>query len=154
MLHFLYDWSGKSVLIAPFSAVNESIWEHLKLLYFPMLLFALVESRYVAGTYKNFWCVKLAGIMSGLLLIPMLYYTYTGALGVKVDWLNITIFFVTAACSYYLETRILQTDKQKCLPGLALSFVLLIGVLFVALTFAPPHIPLFQDPQTGSFGSA
>ena len=152
LLHFLYDWSGQSVLIAPFSAVNESIWEHLKLLYFPMLLFALVEDRFFADTYRNFWCVKLVGMGAGLLLIPTLYYTYTGALGVKADWLNITIFFVTAAYSYYLETRLLQKNAGKCLPWVALGLLLLVGVLFVALTFLPLHIPLFQDPQTGSFG--
>ncbi|MBE7055804.1 MAG: hypothetical protein E7392_06810, partial [Ruminococcaceae bacterium] len=43
ILHFLFDWTGGSVLVAPFSAVNESIFEHMKLLFFPMLLFAFVE---------------------------------------------------------------------------------------------------------------
>lgn len=43
LLHFLYDISGESLLVAPFSAINESIWEHMKLLYFPMLAFAWIE---------------------------------------------------------------------------------------------------------------
>ncbi len=71
LLHFLYDWSGQSLLIAPFSAVNESIWEHMKLLFFPMLLFAAAESRFISGKYPNFWCAKLLGIAAGLLLIPV-----------------------------------------------------------------------------------
>ena len=34
------------------------------------------------------------------------------------------------------------------LPGL----ILLIGGVFTALTFYPPHIPLFEDPVTGTYG--
>ena len=43
ILHFLYDWTGGSILISPFSGVNESTWEHMKLLYWPLFLFALIQ---------------------------------------------------------------------------------------------------------------
>ena len=36
--HFAFDFFGQSRLIAPFVPVNESTWEHLKLLFFPFLL--------------------------------------------------------------------------------------------------------------------
>ena len=35
LLHFTYKWSNKNMLVGAFSAVNESTWEHLKLLFFP-----------------------------------------------------------------------------------------------------------------------
>ena len=38
LLHFLFEWTGKSIFVAPFAAVNESIWEHMKLLFVPMFL--------------------------------------------------------------------------------------------------------------------
>ena len=57
ILHFLYDWTDKSLLIAPFSGVNESTWEHMKLLFFPLFIFALIQSRFFKD-YKNFWCIK------------------------------------------------------------------------------------------------
>ena len=44
LLHYLYEWTGESVLVAPFSGVNESTWEHMKLLYFPLFVFAVVQS--------------------------------------------------------------------------------------------------------------
>jgi len=153
LLHFLYDWSGQSVLIAPFSAVNESIWEHMKLLFFPMLLFAAVESRFLAGKSPNFWWAKLLGIAAGLLLIPVLYYTYTGALGISADWFNITIFFIAAGVTYCLEARLLQVGKPDWpYPLAAVFLLLLIAVFFVLFTFSPLQIPLFQDPQTGHLG--
>lgn len=150
LLHFLYDWTGQSIWAAPFSAVNESVWEHMKLLFFPMLIFALVESRFVRKTYPNFWCVKLVGTVLGLALIPVLYYTYTGALGVSADWFNIAIFFICAAAAFRLETRLLKKGWSCRFPGL--PFLLLLSLAFVLLTFFPIRIPLFQDPVTGSFG--
>ena len=86
-LHFLYDLLGKSVFIAPFSGVNESTWEHMKLLFWPMLVFAITESFFFQDR-ENFWCVKLRGILLGLILIPVIFYTYNGAVGKSPDWLN------------------------------------------------------------------
>lgn len=40
--HFLYDWSGQNPVVGLFTPVNESIWEHMKLLFFPMLLYSLI----------------------------------------------------------------------------------------------------------------
>ena len=94
LLHFLYDWLGKSPLIAPFSGVNESTWEHMKLLFWPMLLFAAVQSFFFRER-QDFGCVKLRGSLLGLVLIPVIFYTYNGAIGRSPDWLNITIFFVS-----------------------------------------------------------
>lgn len=80
ILHFLYEWTGNSILVAPLSGVNESTWEHMKLLYFPLFLFALVQSRFLRDR-KNFWCVKLLGTVLGLILIPVLFYTIHGIVG-------------------------------------------------------------------------
>ena len=92
-LHFLFDLTGGSLPAALVSAVNESIWEHMKLLYVPLTLFALIGGRCMAMNYPGYWCAKWWGTLAGLATIPLLYYTYTGALGVKADWFNIFIFF-------------------------------------------------------------
>ena len=44
LLHFMYEWSGKNSLVALFSNVNESTWEHLKLLFYPAFIFAIIQS--------------------------------------------------------------------------------------------------------------
>ena len=109
LLHFLYDWLGGAVFVAPFSGVNESTWEHMKLLFWPMLIFALFERLFFKGE-TNFWWIKLKGIALGLLLIPVLFYTYNGAVGKSPDWLNIAIFVVSAAVAYLWETKQLQKN--------------------------------------------
>ena len=152
LLHFLYDWTDGSLLAAPFSAVNESTWEHMKLMYFPMLIFALIQSRFFRER-RDYWCIKLAGILTGLALIPVLFYTLGGILGSTPDWVNIAIFFVSAAVAFITETRLFKKDSLNCgVPLTAFAVILLIGVLFVVLTFATPQIPLFQDPISGRYG--
>ena len=152
-LHFLFDWSGKSTVVGLFSAVNESIWEHMKLLYYPALLFAVIEWAFWGGAVEQFWCVKLAGLLFGLALVPVLYYTYTGAFGVEKDWFNIAIFFLAAAAVYWLESRLFGlTPACQLPPGLCLGAIGLIGAAFVMLTFSPPRWPLFADPVTGTYG--
>lgn len=153
LLHFLFDWTGGSAIAALFSAVNESIWEHMKLLYYPMLIFAFVEYSQWGKKTPQFWCIKLIGILAGLALIPILYYTYTGILGLSADWFNITIFFIAAAAAFYLETKLFTKDK-KCKISTDKAFVILclIGIAFTALTFTTPKRPFFRDPLTGTYG--
>lgn len=152
-LHFLFDLSDHSVIAAIFSAVNESIWEHMKLIYYPMLLFALIEFQFRGKDHKAFWCIKLVGILFGLTLIPVLYYTYTGIFGVSVDLLNITIFFLSAGLAFWVESKLFQKENGCCLSSRT-SFILIcmIGVVFTLLTFFTPEIPFFKDPVTGSYG--
>lgn len=153
LLHFLFDWTGGSVIAALFSAVNESIWEHMKLLFYPMVIFALIEYHAWGRDCKSFWCVKLIGILIGLALIPVLYYTYTGILGMSADWFNITIFFIAAGLTFWLETKLFQ-NGIACLihSKSAFVFICLIAIVFTVFTFTPPHIPLFEDPVTGTYG--
>ena len=153
LLHFLYEWTGESVIVGLFSAVNESIFEHMKLLFFPMLLFAFIEAKYIGEEYDNFWCAKLVGILVGVGLIPVIYYTYTGIFGVNADWFNIIIFFITAAISYMVETRIMESGRCSFIqPNLAKFILIIIAAIFIVFTFFPPKIPLFEDPITAIYG--
>ena len=152
ILHFLYDWTGGNILVSPFSGVNESTWEHMKLLFWPLFLFALVQ-RLFFKNQKNYWCVKLAEILLGLVLIPVLFYTYNGVFGKSPDWINIAIFYIIAALVLHFEWWAFKKDRLQCNhPRLVFAIICLIGVLFVVFTFVPPQIPLFKDPVTGTYG--
>lgn len=153
LLHFLFDWTGGSIFVAPFSAVNESIWEHMKLIFFPMFVFAFIENKYIGKSYENFWCIKLIGIILGIVLIPVLYYTINGVFGTTADWVNIAIFFVTAMTSYAIETWLFKKGSINCKsPKRALLILCLIAIVFVLFTFFTPQIPLFEDPITNTYG--
>ena len=152
LLHFLYELCGKNAFVAMFSGVNESTWEHMKLLFFPTFIFALIEYR-LLGTRKDFWCVKLIGIITGLLLIPVLFYTLNGIFGKTPDWINILIFYIAVIALYILETYIFKKKHFDCHhPRLAFIIICLIGAIFVLFTFFTPQIPIFKDPLSGSYG--
>jgi hypothetical protein len=152
LLHFLYDWLGEAVWIAPISGVNESTWEHMKLLFWPMLIFATVQSFFFKDR-EDFWCVKLRGILLGIILIPVIFYTYNGVIGKSPDWINIAIFFISDAIAYIYETRLFNADKIRCRSSRsAIAVLCVIALLFVVFTFATPEIGIFKDPLTGTYG--
>ena len=152
VLHFLYDWLGQAAWIAPFSGVNESTWEHMKLLFWPMFFFAVAESFFFRER-EDFWCVKLRGVLLGLTLIPVLFYTYNGVIGKSPDWINITIFFLSAAGAYLYETRQYNNKKAVCRhPKGAFSLLCFVALLFIIFTFRTPTIGIFRDPLTGQYG--
>ena len=152
LLHFLYDLTRESLLTAAFSGVNESTWEHMKLLFWPMFLYTIVESFFFRDR-KNFWCVKLKGTLLGLALIPVLFYTYNGAFGRSPDWLNIAIFFISAAIAYLYEIRQFNIGNTICKkPTFAIASFCFIASLFILFTFVTPKIGIFKDPLTGTYG--
>ena len=152
ILHFVYDWTGGSILVSPFSGVNESTWEHMKLLFWPLFLFGLVQRPFF-NDHENYWCVKLAGILLGLVLIPVLLYTCNGVFGKSPDWVNMAIFYISAVLVFLFEWWAFQNDQLSCrYPRLTFAVICLLGVLFVVFTFTPPQIPLFRNPLTGTYG--
>ena len=152
LLHFLYEWLGKAAWIAPFSGVNESTWEHMKLLFWPMLIYAIAESFFFRGR-RDFWCVKARGILLGLALIPVIFYTYNGVIGKSPDWLNIAIFFVAAALGFVYEITLYNKKPPIfCRKGLAALTLVALAAAFVVFSFAAPHLGIFRDPITGGYG--
>lgn len=152
VLHFLYDWLEGALWVAPISSVNESTWEHMKLLFVPTFLFAIVQSFFFKER-TDFWCVKCRGILLGLLLIPVLFYTYNGVIGKSPDWINIAIFFIAAGIAYIYENRQFSKETTLCRhPKRAIALLCVLAVLFIVFTFKTPEIGIFKDPISGTFG--
>ena len=107
LLHFVYEWTGGDPLIAAFCAVNESTWEHMKLLFVPFFLFTMVEFIVFAEPLRSFFAAKAASILLGLLAIPVLFYSLGGMFGKTPDWVNIAIFFLADALLYFMSFRLL-----------------------------------------------
>ena len=153
LLHFLYDWTGESRIAALFSGVNESTWEHMKLLYFPLLVYTIIEYFIIGKEFKCYWCVKLEGTLIGLVSIPVIFYTLNGVFGKTPDWINITIFFVSTALTFLYENYLFKQERVcKLSPKICIALLSLIGVLFMIFTFKTPEIGIFLDPLTKEYG--
>ncbi len=93
-LHFTYKLSGENKIVAIFSSVNESTWEHLKLLYFPMLLTLIIGCFYFGKKVSNFICSKTIGILVSIAFTVIFFYTYAGVLGKNIAFIDISSFFI------------------------------------------------------------
>ena len=97
LLHFTYQWFG-GIFWAAVGAVNESTWEHLKLLTTLLFLVTVLESFFRPGT--GLPASRLAGTLIGMLTILTGYYLYSGAFGLShLIWLDIVLF---AAAVFWL----------------------------------------------------
>lgn len=152
--HFFYDWSGKNPWVGLISPVNESVWEHMKLLTTPMILFTIFE-YIVCGRYiDNYIPARLISILFGMAVIIIVFYTYVGILGDNCLILDILTFVIGVIATFSLNRYILSTDKFSsscCNYAGWIGFLVLIFIM-ILFTFIPPHIALFRDSGTGKYG--
>ena len=151
LLHFVYEWSGDNIFVASFSAVNESTWEHLKLLFFPMLLTTIIGYFYLNKDYANFLCARMFGILTALLFTVVFFYTYTGIIGTNFAFIDISIFFIAVALGEFVSYKVLLSDL-KCNNVVAVFLLLILFICFVIFTYYPPQIGIFKDPISGLYG--
>ena len=154
LLHFVYDWTGQSVAAGLFSAVNESTWEHMKLLAVPWILFSLVE--YIAVRSGGIVAPRAAGLLVGLAAIPLLFYGYQGIVGRDSMIVDILIFQVAVLLGFWVSWTLQRRRQLSGAGWTVLGLLMLLGVwaLFLLFTFRAPDLPLFIDPLTGLRGIA
>lgn len=151
--HFLYDWLGQSRIVGYFCPVNESPWEHMKLLFFPYLIFTFYLQSQLKNDKFNIYFASYISIIMGMWSTLSYFYTFNGALGGNSEWVNISSFFVGVAVAFVLNYLLLNNSVGKGTPN-TIAFIMLIltSLVFFLFTAKPPIIPLFQDPQSLTFG--
>ena len=151
LLHFTYKLSGNNGLVAIFSAINESVWEHLKLLFFPMLLTTIIGYFYFGKRLSNFLCSKTIGIVVAMMFTVIFFYTYTGILGTNIAIIDIASFFIATIIGE-VTSYLLIINKFNCNNKIAIPILVIIFISFVVFTFKTPQIGIFKDPITGQYG--
>lgn len=148
LLHFTYEWSGNNQIVGTFSAINESTWEHLKLIFFPMLVFAIFEGTRVYNETNNYIEAKTIAIVFGMLFITVFFYTYTGIIGKNFAVLDIGSFVIATILSEFISYKIMKKESFSTRKTRIISVIILIliTIMFVFFTFNPPNINYFRDP--------
>ena len=154
LLHFTYKWSGENIFVASFSAVNESVWEHLKLAFYPMILMAIIEYFLVNKKANNYIEAKTIGIFSSISFIVISFFTYTGIIGTNFFVVDILIFITSIILGEWISYKLMKrlnesTIQSKILSGMILAFLL---ICFILCTYFPPEVNLFRDFKTGIYG--
>jgi hypothetical protein len=153
VLHFTFEWSDGNPAVGTLSAVNESVWEHLKLVFWPALLFMLIEYLPLKKTTNNFALAKTAGVYLAIVIIPVIFYSYTAITGESIFLIDISTFVVAVIVGQTLSYRILtHTKLSKGFNRMSIVLLVLQGIVFVLFTFYPPQLPIFRDSNTGKYG--
>jgi hypothetical protein len=153
LLHFTFELSGYNPVVGVFSAVNESVWEHLKLGFWPALLYAIIEYRRIKKDVNNFFVAKTVVAYAITVIIPAIFYSYTLFTGESIFMIDILSFIVAVIIGQYLSYRILiRKQLSDKLEKAAVIALLLLAAAFIVFTFMPPHLPPFQDPISGEYG--
>ena len=147
--HFFYGWSNNNFFVGLFTPINESTWEHMKLLFFPMLLYSMVMIPKLKENYPCLPSAYWAGILAGTLLIPVLFYTYTGILGYHIMTLDIGIFLLNVIIAFYSIYKLSLNYKVQNYILLLFTLVCILAICFIVFTYSPLGIPIFSNP-TGS----
>lgn len=151
LFHFVYEWTNKNYIAGFFFPVNESTAEHLKLIFYPTIIYSVYEYIRLENKPKNYISAISASIFTGKLTILTLFYLYSGILGFNVDFLNISIFFIAVIVSLFVKNLIIKSEKLDSKNALVLSALYLIvsAFLFGIWTYNPPSLGVFTPPVIG-----
>ncbi|MBN2352874.1 MAG: hypothetical protein JXD23_09935 [Spirochaetales bacterium] len=153
VLHFVYAWSGYSWWAGLFAPVNESVWEHLKLGFWPLILISAVEFPFVRRRAHNFFLAKFLSVAALELFIVLVFYAYTAFTGRPILAVDICSFVLgTVLCQLlsllmYAKTRPASAARVAGVAGLAL-----LAFCFMLFTYATPRLGIFRDRPTGGYG--
>lgn len=146
LAHFLYHWSRNNAIVGLFAPINESVWEHMKLLFFPMLLCSAVI---VLKFREKYPCIAPSfcfGILTGTLLIPIIYYAYTYILGRNFFILDIGTFILSVLIAFWLSYRLTLSCKLTPYTFLLYGLLCIFFASFLVFTYYPPGLEIFEDP--------
>lgn len=144
--HFLYDWTGNNQIVGFLVPINESVWEHIKLLFFPMLLYTLTAGLKCNKTYPCFTVSLCFGNIIGTLLIPILFYAYTSLIGKNFLVVDIGVFVLCTLIAFLIALKYTKSSKLKPFSALIYSLIIILVQCFILFTSLPPNSTLFVDP--------
>lgn len=145
--HFIYEWSNQNFFIGFFVPTNESTWEHMKMVFFPMLLYILWNNSKEKKLSSTISCSNAAALLIGTFSIPVLFYTYTGILGTNYLPLDIAVFYLSILFAYVFRYHFIKKRISTIHCRWLNATVLVLLLCFIIFTLNPPSIGLFQIPH-------
>ncbi|OQA52925.1 MAG: hypothetical protein BWY43_00296 [candidate division WS2 bacterium ADurb.Bin280] len=154
--HFFYQWSNQNIVLGLFFPVNESVWEHMKMVFTPMIIFAFVDFYYLRKLVKNYCFALIKQIGVAIAFIIIIFYIYSPVAQDNILAIDITSFIVGIFLAKYLGYKILTGRFRRFeFKGINITFAFLLilaTAFFVYATFDPPKLDLFLDKTTNIYG--
>ena len=151
LLHFVFEWSGESKLVGLFASVNESVWEHFKQGFWPMCLYAAIEYKFLGVNY--FFAAKAVAVYLIPIITGTVFYGYTAVVGHEILLVDISIFLIAIIIGQFVSYRLMISEKlPRYSNGIGFVFIVLLASILILFTLFPPHLPIFLDGNTGTYG--
>ncbi len=152
LLHFVFEWSGSWRPMVIIAAVNESTWEHLKLAFWPALIYFLIEIFFIRKTSNNFYFAKAVGILLMPVSITVLFYAYTVFIEDMLA-IDLIIFVVAVIIGQLVSYKLLKAKPlARWTNGMGIALLVLMTAAFSTLTYYAPELEIFRDPVNGGYG--
>ena len=153
LLHFTFELGEFWKPLAVISAVNESVWEHLKIGFWPAFIWGVIEFFVLGRKIKNFFFAKAITFLFIPSIIVALFYSYTLITGTEILAVDITIFFIAIAVAQIVGYRVMLIRKKFLSLNILGAVIILISLVsFSLFSYFPPRYQLFEDPVTGGYG--
>ncbi|MCU0284711.1 MAG: DUF6512 family protein [Candidatus Nanopelagicales bacterium] len=137
--HFVHAASGGWAPIGLVAPVNESVWEHTKLVAIPMLLWAAIVG-WRTGHMASALVGGVVGGLAGAGLMVVGYYAYVAVLGYGWFPMDIGLFVLCSLAALAVLGRVRLVPARGWLAAALVTAEL---ALFAVLTVAPPDWPVF-----------
>ena len=139
--HFFYDWFP-TPLIGLFTPVNESIWEHLKLLFWPTILAGVWLAR-KSGQPQRLWGAILWAVLAMPPALLSVYYVLNAGFAVESLIVDIILYYLTMAGGFYLAYRLYLRGGTEKQTGFLVMAAGLYGLALTVFTLSAPNLPIF-----------
>lgn len=153
LLHFAYEWTGEFWLVGIFAPVNESVWEHLKMAFWPILgwwgLGSLLFKDLDSMERKSWMIACSSSAVTAPMVIVAFFYSYTGALGIESIVLDIFSLFLGIKLGQLLGLHLYNYLKARNIFSvIAVTIILVMILAFIVFTFYPPDLPIFIEASS------
>ena len=153
LLHFVFEWSGESRIVGLIASVNESVWEHFKQGFWPMCIYSAIEYKFLRGRSNNFLTAKAVAVYLIPTITGLVFYGYTAIIGKEILMVDIVIFLVAIIIGQLTSYKIMTSARLPMYTNFISSiFIMLMALVLMLFTFYPPHLPIFLDGNTGTYG--
>lgn len=151
--HFVYDLFP-NVISSIFFPVNESIWEHMKILFTSILLYGIIDYillkknsiKFNNFKFQLFYTAFISIILYLIIYLPI--YSFVG----ENLFVSIFLMFIVYVIISYLSYKILLSDEFDFMNKISVYLIIIMYFIFAYLTYFPIHNYLFYDTNENKYG--
>ena len=131
LFHFLYDWLNNPIFLGPFLAIDESVFEHLKLLFYPIFIVSIIEGVILNKDLPTFISSRVIGVISSSIMLVILYYiNWFLNNGKAIDIISIISYFV-----FMITTYVISENMEEEYKGNKYFIYVSLGIMFIYIAF-------------------